>query len=347
MGTTFLLRKIGAALLTIAAIAVLNFVLFRLLPGDPVNSLMPRNVSQAQKQALRIRLGLDQPVFPAVVRSKSGELQLDFSTLPDSILANQFVTSMGNLLAFDLGLSFAERKPVVEVIGKAFWPTVLLVGSAEAIALVVGILIGIRAGWRRGSRFDVISINGSLVLYAVPLFWLGMLLFYLFATRNGIALFPGQQMVTPGVRHADALAWLIDVGRHLVLPAATLALGLLAGNALIMRSSMVETLKEDYVTTARAKGLTEGQVVRRHAIPNALLPTVTVIALTFGYVLGGAVGVEEVFAWPGMGNLIVDSIKDKDFPVLQGIFLVIALCVVVANLIADLLYGLLDPRVRT
>jgi peptide/nickel transport system permease protein len=143
------------------------------------------------------------------------------------------------------------------------------------------------------------------------------------------------------------VAYWVDVLRHLVLPATTLALGLIAGNALIMRSSMVETLREDYVTTARAKGLTESQVVRRHAIPNALLPTVTVVALTFGYVLGGAVGVEEVFAWPGMGSLIVDSIADKDYPVLQGVFLVIAACVVIANLIADVLYGILDPRVRT
>ena len=196
----------------------------------------------------------------------------------------------------------------------------------------MGIWIGIRAGWRRGSRFDTLSINGSLVLYAVPLFWLGMLLFYFFATPNGIALFPGQQMITPGMRHTDPLAYWVDVLRHLFLPAMTLALGLIAGNALIMRSSMVETLKDDYITTARAKGLTDSEVVRRHAIPNALLPTVTVVALTFGYVLGGAIGVEEVFSWPGMGSLIIDSIHDKDFPVLQGIFLVIALCVVIANL---------------
>jgi peptide/nickel transport system permease protein len=226
------------------------------------------------------------------------------------------------------------------------WPTILLVGTAEVVALMVGILIGIRAGWKRGSRFDHLSINGSLVLYAVPLFWLGMLLFFFLATPNGIPLFPGQQMTTPGVRHTDIVGYWADVLRHLFLPATTLAMGLIAGNALIMRNSMVETLKDDYVTTARAKGLTESQVVRRHAIPNAMLPTVTIVALTFGYVLGGAIGVEEVFAWPGMGSLIVEAIKDKDFPVLQGLFLIIAFCVVLANLVADALYGILDPRVR-
>ncbi|MET0773144.1 MAG: ABC transporter permease, partial [Candidatus Limnocylindrales bacterium] len=233
MGGTFLLRKVGGALVTLAAIAVLNFVLFRLLPGDPVNSLLPRTVSQAQKASLRERLGLDQPILPAVVRTPSGELALDLATLPDSLVHNQLVTSLGNMLTLDLGLSFTERKPVTDVILDHLWPTVLLVGTAEIVALAIGLLIGIRAGWRRGSRFDTISINGSLVLYAVPLFWLGMLLFYFFATPNGVPLFPGQQMVTPGARHSDPVAYWIDVARHLVLPATTLALGLIAGNALI------------------------------------------------------------------------------------------------------------------
>lgn len=347
MGSGYLLRRLGGAALTIFAIAILNFFLFRMLPGDPVNSLLPRTVSQEQKDSLRARLGLDQPLFPGIVRIGTGELRLDASTLPDSLLRNQFVTSMGNLLVLDFGLSFAQEQPVIEVIGQAFWPTVLLVGTAETIAIVIGILIGIRAGWKRGGPFDVVSINASLVLYAVPLFWLGMLFFYFLATPNGVALFPGQQMTTPGATFASGIDQALDVARHLVLPAATLALGLIAGYALIMRSSVIETLKEDYVTTARAKGLRDEQVVRRHAIPNALLPTVTVIALTFGYVLGGAIGVEEVYAWPGMGSLIVDSIRDKDFPVLQGVFLIIAISVVAANLIADVIYGMLDPRVHT
>lgn len=344
---SLLARRLAGALLTIAAIAVLNFFLFRLLPGDPVNNLLPRNVSQAQKQALRLRLGLDQPVFPAIVREPTGRLRLAPETLPESLLENQFVTSLANLAVLDFGVSFTSRRPVIEDIADAFGPTVLLVGSAEVLALLAGALIGIRAGWRRGGRFDLVTINASLVLYAVPLFWLGMLLLWLFATRSGIPILPAQQMVTPGMRHPDGLAYAVDVARHMVLPVTTLALGLIAGNALIMRSSMIETLKEDYITTARAKGLTEATVVRRHAIPNALLPTVTVVALTFGYVLGGAIGVEEVFAWPGMGSLIVDAIRAKDFPLLQGLFLIIAVCVVAANLVADLVYGILDPRVRT
>lgn len=346
MGSSYAVRRLGGAVLTILAVVVLNFFLFRAVPGDPVNSLLPRNVSQEQKAALRERLGLDLPMAPGIERTPTGfELALD--TLPESLLENQFVTFFSNLLRLDLGVSFAESRPVVDVIADAFWPTVLLVGSATSMAIVAGVLIGIVAGWRRGSRFDVISTNVALVLYAVPLFWLAMLLMWLLATPHGISIFPSQQMVTPGVEHASGLEYALDVASHLVLPSITLALALLAAYSLIMRSSMVETLAEDYITTARAKGLTERQIVRRHAIPNALLPTVSVIALSFGLLLTGAVAVEEVYAWPGMGALTVDAIRDKDFPLLQGLFLVITIFVVVANLVADLLYGILDPRVRT
>jgi peptide/nickel transport system permease protein len=346
LGAAYVLRRLGGALLTIVAIVVLNFFLFRLVPGDPVNSLLPRNVSQEQKAALRERLGLDLPIAPGVVRTPTGfELALD--TLPESLIDNQFVTSFGNLLRLDFGDSFAESRPVIDVIADAFWPTILLVGTATTAAIVAGVLIGIRAGWRRGGRFDVISTNTALVLYAVPLFWLAMLLLWLFATPSGVPLFPSQQMVTPGLEHASTLEYVLDVARHLVLPATSLALALLAAYSLIMRSSMVETLREDYIITARAKGLTESQVVRRHAIRNALLPTVTVIALSFGLLLTGAVAVEEVYAWPGMGALTVDAIRDKDFPLLQGLFLIITICVVAANLVADLIYSILDPRVRT
>jgi peptide/nickel transport system permease protein len=346
MGAAYLLRRLGGAALTVCAIVVLNFFLFRLVPGDPVNSLLPRNVSPEQKEALRESLGLDLPIAPGIERTPTG-FELAFDTLPDSLLGNQFVVSFGNLLRLDLGVSFSESRPVVDVIADAFWPTMLLVGTATTIAIVAGVLIGIRAGWHRGSRFDVISTNTALVLYAVPLFWLSMLLLWLLATPNGVPLFPSQQMVTPGAFHANGLDYALDVLRHLFLPAISLALALLAAYSLIMRSSMVETLREDYITTARAKGLSEGQVVRRHAIRNAMLPTVTVIALSFGLLLTGAVAVEEVYAWPGMGALTVDAIHDKDFPLLQGLFLVITVSVVVANLVADLLYGLLDPRVRT
>lgn len=338
-------RRLGQAILTILVIAVFNFFLFRFIPGDPARSLLPRNVSSEQRDRLRERLGLDQPLLPGLYNTPTG-FRLRIEEIPETLMRNQFVTYLGNLAELEFGASFFERRAVTEVVAQRFWPTVLLVGTAEAIAIVIGLLIGIRSGWRRGGPFDAVAISSSLVLYAVPLFWLGMLLLFFLATTNGIPLFPSQQMVTPGRTFADPLEAAVDVAAHLVLPASTLALGLIASYALIMRSSILDTLAEDYVTTARAKGLREGTVLRRHAIPNALLPTVALVALSFGYVLGGAIGVEEVFNWPGMGQLIVRSVTQKDFPVLQGVFLAIAAMVVVANLLADVIYGILDPRVR-
>jgi peptide/nickel transport system permease protein len=346
MGGSWFLRRLGGAALTIFAIAVLNFFLFRALPGDPATTLLPRGVSQEEKDSLRKTLGLDQPLLPGVVRTTSGSFRIDLSTLPQSLTENQFVTYLSNLVHLDLGTSFAEERPVVDVIADHFWPTVLLVGVAEGLSIFFGMLIGIRAAWKRGGAFDVLSVNSSLIVYAIPFFWLGMLLLFFLATPHGIPIFPSQQMQTLGVTYDNPIDQAIDIGRHLFLPALCLGLGLLAEEILIMRSSMLEALREDYVTTAKAKGLKESDIVRHHALPNALLPTVTVIALTIGYVLGGAIGVEEVFAWPGMGRLTVDSIHDKDFPVLQGLFLIIAICVVVANLIADIVYARLDPRVR-
>lgn len=343
------MRRLGGALVTILLIALVNFVLFRMIPGDPARSLLPRNVSQAQRDALRGRLGLDLPLLPAVERTPSGALRFAPETLPGSLTHNQLASYFGNLLQWppELGNSFTESAPVLEVIGKRFWPTLLLVGVAETLALIVGVWIGIRAGWKRGGAFDTVSMNTSLVLYAVPLFWLGMLLFFFLATPNGIPLFPGQQMTTPGRVYHDGIEQAIDIGAHLVLPAATLALGLVAAFALIMRSSIVEVSSEDYVTTARAKGLPERLVLSRHVVPNAWLPTVSLVALSLGYVLGGAIGVEEVFAWPGLGRLTITAVNQKDFPVLQGLFLLITISVVLANLVADLIYGILDPRVRT
>ncbi|HET8786253.1 MAG TPA: ABC transporter permease, partial [Candidatus Limnocylindrales bacterium] len=183
------------------------------------------------------------------------------------------------------------------------------------------------------------------VLYATPYFLLGMGLLILFAT--GLGWFPTFGMQTPGKQYTDIFDHLADLGAHLVLPLATVALGLIGQYAILMRSSILDTLTEDYVTTARAKGLTEGRVLRSHAIPNALLPTVSLVAINLGYVVAGAITLEVVFNWPGLGTLTVEALGARDYPVLQGIFLLLSVTVVVANLIADLAYGFLDPRVRT
>jgi peptide/nickel transport system permease protein len=183
------------------------------------------------------------------------------------------------------------------------------------------------------------------VLYATPYFLLGMGLLLLFAT--GLGWFPTFGMTELGVTHASFLDLLIDIGRHLFLPLATVSLGLVGQYAILMRSSVIETMTEDYITTAQAKGLTDGRILRGHALPNALLPTVSLVAINLGYVVAGAITVEVVFNWPGLGTLTVEALEARDYPVLQGVFLLLSITIVVANLLADLVYGILDPRVRT
>lgn len=323
MGGHYLLRRLIQAVLTIVAIVVLNFFLFRLMPGSP-ERILYRNphLTEATVAAARERWGLDQPIH----------VQLGKYLV---------ATSQG-----DLGYSFQYRgQPVAEVIGIRFWPTILLVGIAEAIAIVVGLALGAYSGWRRGGSVDKVGNGVSLILYSMPYFVIGMPLIIIFAAELG--WFPTSGMLTPGATYATPIDQLIDFLRHLVLPLTTVALGLIGGYSILMRSSIIETRTDDYVTTARAKGLSENRIVRRHAFPNALLPTVTIVAINLGYVVAGVLTAEIIFNWPGLGTLTYAALSVRDFPVLQGVFLILSIFVVIANLGADLLYGFLDPRVRT
>jgi len=209
----------------------------------------------------------------------------------------------------------------------------------------VGLTLGAYSGWRRGSAVDRIGGGIGLVLYSMPYFVIGMPLIIIFAA--GLGWFPTSGMFTLGATYDSWTGQLFDFLRHLVLPLATVSLGLIGGYSILMRAAIAETRAEDYVTTARAKGLTDGRILRTHAFPNAMLPMVTIIAINLGYVVGGAITAEIVFNWPGIGTLTVDALSARDYPVLQGIFLMLAVTVVVANLVADMVYGLLDPRVRS
>lgn len=325
MGGSFLLRRIGTAIFTIAMIVLINFVLFRAMPGSPERVILrgTPNVTPAQLQAARERWGLDKPVFP-----------------------DQLVAYVGSTVTGDLGYSFVARGQTVgEVLGQRIWPTVILFGLGEVVAIVVGLALGAYSGWRRGGPVDYLGNGASLLLYSTPYFLLGMVLLLIFATT--LRLFPTFGMMSAGASYDSIVDRLLDFWGHLVLPMATVALGLIGQYAIVMRSSIIETLSEDYVTTARATGLREGRVLRRHALPNAMLPTVTLIAINLGYVVAGAITVEVVFNWPGLGTLAVEALTARDYPVLQGIFLLLSVAVVVANLVADLVYGILDPRVRT
>ena len=323
MSSRYLARRVVQALVTVAFIVVLNFVLFRAMPGSPERVLTRNpNISNEVKQQLRVKWGLDRPVFP-----------------------DQFVAYLGSTATGDFGLSYKYRgQPVAEVLGSRVWPTVILFGLGEVIAIVVGMALGAYAGWRRGGPVDYVGNAVSLVIYSTPYFVLGMFLLVVFASTLG--WFPTNGMLSAGERYASFTDQLMDFGHHLVLPLATVSLGLIGLYSILMRSAIMDTLAEDYVQTARAKGLRDGHILRAHALPNAMLPAVTIVAIQLGYVIAGAITAEVVFNWPGIGTLTVDALSSRDYPVLQGIFLLLAVSVVVANFIADVIYGYLDPRVR-
>jgi peptide/nickel transport system permease protein len=305
-------------------VLIFNFFLFRILPGNPVQFLTRVQGAQLnvqEQQQLIKEFGLDKSL-PA-----------------------QFVDYVGDVATFNLGVStvFDPGNSVGGIILERLWRTVILVGVATIISTVIGLLMGIYGGWKRGGAFDNSSMMGSLILYSMPEFFLGMLLILLFSSYLG--LFPSSG-ISSAIDAGGGLAGFTDYLNHLFLPMLTLTLAYLGEYYLIMRSSLLDTLGEDFITTARAKGVREKWVLRRHAVRNALLPTITLIALSFGFVLGGAITVETVFSYPGLGGLTYSALTARDYPVLQGVFLLSSAAVIFANLFADLIYGYFDPRVR-
>jgi len=317
--------KVLGAMGSLLFMLVVNFLLFRVLPGDPAKNLGRGRLStQAQIDAFNKTYGLDQP------------------------LPQQFITFLKNTFSGDLGISLKYRLPVSELIMDRLWPTLLLVGTSTILATLIGVYLGIRGAWKRGGAFDNISTGTSLTLYSMPEWWLGLLL--IAGLGVGFGFVPGL-FPTGGLHSSDvdpsSLHGVLDTMWHLVLPVTTLTLAYLADYSLIMRSSLLDELGEDYLQTARAKGLRDVRVRNHHAVRNALLPTTTIIALNIGFVVSGAITVETVFSIPGLGLLTVDALSVPDFWLLQGTFLVATAGVILANLAANLIYGLLDPRVRT
>jgi peptide/nickel transport system permease protein len=322
----YVITKILQAFLTLVFILAFNFFLFRVMPGNPAALLLrgssaynPDNVAQVTAD-----LGLDKP------------------------LPQQFVTYLGDMATLNFGDSFfLQGQPVIEVIGNGLWPTMLLVGTSTVASAVIGLAIGIRGGWRRGSTFDVGSLGVTLVLYSMPEFWFGMLVLMAFAGGVGPfpALFPVNGYSSIGQDYTG-LQHVADGLNHMVLPWVVLTLVYLGEYSLIMRSSLLDVLGDHFVHTARAKGLLEKQVLWRHAVPNAMLPTFTVVVLSLGFIFQGAITVEFVFGWPGLGWLTVQAVDNKDFALLQGLFFLFSVGVLIANLAADLTYAYIDPRVR-
>ncbi len=321
---TYLARKVLAAVVSFLITLVIGFVLFSLMPSDPVGTLTRgRPVSAAQLATLRRQLGVDEPVW------------------------HRFVTFVGRTLTGHFGYSYQYQQPVASLISSRIGPTLLLTGTATVISVVLGLWLGVRSGWRHGSLLDRVASGTSLTLWSVPTFWLGLILLVLFSVGFGPipALFPAAGMSTPGFT-GGALAQIGDVARHMVLPVLTLVLVVFAQYVTIMRSSIIDELGSPYLLTARAKGLRDDDVRRKHAVPNALLPSVTVIFLQIGGLIGGAITVETVYSWPGLGYLTYNALKIPDLQLLEGTFIIFSASVIAMNLVADLLYRYLDPRVR-
>lgn len=317
----YFLVKVAQVLVTLLAVVTFNFYLFHVLPGDPIRLLARAGNLQPEDIArLRQLFGLDQS------------------------LPVQFLIYLRDLATGNLGMSLAYRQPVADILAQRIFNTVELLAMATVLVIVIGVVAGVFAAARRGTRADAGTVVASLFFWSLPTFWTGLMLIFLLGVY--FHTFPISGAGTPGVFYTSLPAQLLDLGSHLVLPSLTLLLVDIGQFVLITRSSLIDVLTEDFIVTARAKGLSGRQVLWRHGVPNAMLPVVTTSALYVGLVVGGAIQVETVFSWPGMGRLIYDAVLRRDYPLIEATFLVFAVTVILVNFATDLLYMWIDPRVR-
>jgi ABC-type dipeptide/oligopeptide/nickel transport system permease component len=316
-GADYVIKRTAFAVVTIFVAVTINFALFRLAPGSAVANLsrVPHATPEL-RHALEKQFGLD--------KSKGA----------------QYVLYLKQLVHGNLGVSFANEQPVRSNLRTAIGNTVPMVLLGTIFAIVVGTLTGVVAAWRRGTPLETISVTTALGFYSMPTHWLGLMLVILFA-----GTLPTGGMTNEFLLNPSWWTHVKDVLSHVTLPALTLGLVLYGEYTLIVRSAMLETLGEDYILTARAKGLRPWTIVRRHALRNALLPIATLVALSLGYIVAGAILIETVFSWPGIGRAVYDAVLQRDYPMLQGAFLVLTVSVVFFNLLADLIYFKLDPRI--
>ena len=319
----YLIKRGASALVTLGLAIVLNFFLFRIMPGDPTRTVTGDfRITPEVRQALVHQFGLDQPLWV------------------------QFVLYVKNLLMGNLGVSFQYRgTAVISIIfGRRLFNTFILMGSSITVALIIGIVVGTIAAWKRESKFDVSTVIFSLVTYSMPVFWLGMLIILIFGYYLGSIPIAGT--MTVGITYSNVLEYAADYLHHMTGPFVTLTISFIGYYFIIMRDSILDVFTEDYMLTAKAKGLSNRKILFRHAMRNATLPMVSVIAIEVTYLFGGATMTETVFSWYGIGRLIYEAVVMADFPVLQGVFVVMAVVVITANFCADIVYALLDPRIR-
>lgn len=335
----FLVNKMGWAIFTIVFVLVLNFFLFRVLPGDPARAgIHDPRLKKDAIETLRVRFGLDKPVincFDSLNPIKVGDCGVN-------PLETQFFIYLGNLTRGELGISFHTNRPVFDILVERLWNTILLIGTGQVLSIVVGVTFGVLAAWKARTSIDYGALIIGLLAWSLPTFWLGIILLF-WGSNNG---FPIGGKATPGISSYPFLYQVGDIAKHMILPTITYTIVYMGEYLLLMRSSLMDVLAEDYILTAKAKGLSTFQILKDHALKNAMLPIVTIIAINLGFTVAGAIQIETVFSWPGLGGAIFESVGRRDFPVLQGAFLLIAVSVVIANLIADLTYSFLDPRVQ-
>jgi len=317
----FIVARLGKAVFILLGILVLNFVLIHAAPGDPA-AVMAGEAGAADEKFLadlRIRFGLDQPYSVQLLNYLKGAVQLD------------------------LGFSYRQQMPVTELIWDRLPATLLLTATAFVISIVIGVTAGVLAAQAQGTWWDTLISTVALLFYATPLFWVALMASLVFSVFLG--WLPGFGYETIGANHTGP-ARALDIGKHLILPATTLGLFFTAIYMRMTRASMLEVSRLDFVKTARAKGLRKSVIQRRHVLRNALLPVITLAGLQAGQIVGGAVLTETVFAWPGIGRLMFEAINQRDYNVILGVFFISAAMVLLFNLITDILYGVVDPRIR-
>jgi peptide/nickel transport system permease protein len=318
----YLGKKLVGAVISFIMLMVVGYVLFNLIPSNPLEAVIRTHphMSVAQLAFYKQEYGLDESPL------------------------QRFWSFLTNTLRGNLGYSWQFQQPVSSLILQRLWPTLLLTGVAMIVSVTIGLWLGSRAGWRPGSLLDRTSSGVSLAFWSVPTFWLGLILLLIFTVMVAPGALPSGGLVDPGT--PGGLPYVLSVLRHLVLPCVTQVLVIIAQYVTIMRSSMIDELGSPYLLTARAKGLRDVEIRDRHAVPNALLPSVTVIFVQLGLLVTGVVTVETVFTWPGLGYLTYQALQIPDLPLLEGTFVVFGASVIVMNLIADMLYRYIDPRVR-
>ncbi len=314
----YFLRRVLQIIPVVLVVIVINFVLIRLAPGDVAVVMAGENADPSYVEAVRVRYGLDKSI------------------------SRQLLIYLGSLLRGDLGTSYVYGQPVGAVIGMRMGPTVLLALVSLLSAAGLGTIVGTMMSRRLGSRLDTVVCIGAIVSCSIPAFWLGLMMILLFSVRLG--WFPASGMYSIG-SSGVGLARVGDMALHLIMPATTLACVYFGEFVRLSRASVTEMLNEGFVVMARAIGFSERTILIKHALRNALLPLVTMFGLQLGLVLAGAVLTETVFAWPGIGRLLYESILARDIPVIVGTYIVLAICVAVCSLITDLVYAYVDPRV--